>query len=80
MSLVITMSSEFPQQAGIDMTQRNADRPQTPETSGSLENPQLIGPAHELFKSPLRHQQVTKVSPGHRSGVSAFCTACLEAP
>lgn len=33
-SLVITMSSELPQQEGIDITCRNANRPRAPETRG----------------------------------------------
>ncbi len=54
-SLVIAMSSEFPHQAGIGVSPWNADRLQAPETNGFLENPTLIRPVHELFKSPLRH-------------------------
>jgi hypothetical protein len=45
------MSSEFPQQAGIDAINRNDNRPEAPETRGFAEEPQLIGTAHELFKS-----------------------------
>ena len=46
------MSSEFPHQAGIGVSPWNADRLQAPETNGFLENPTLIRPVHELFKSP----------------------------
>lgn len=51
-SLVITLSSEFPQQAGIDANGRSANRPKHSETRGFLESPRTIEPAHELFKSP----------------------------
>ena len=50
------MSSEFPQQAGISATERNAERRKPLETRRFLEQPSPTGTAGEQFKSPLRHQ------------------------
>lgn len=67
-SLVITMSSEIPQRAGIAATHRISNRPKAPETSGFLETPAPAGTARGQFKSPLRHHCVlpgqSVVSPG----------------
>jgi hypothetical protein len=51
-SLVITMSSEFAQGAGIDAIDRNGRLTRVLETSGFLEQPTPTGTAREQFKSP----------------------------
>ena len=76
-SLVITMSSEFSQQAGIDATHQNVIRPRSLEPQGSLVEPPPIGTAHEQFNSPLRHIS-DRVFPVQKRFLAVYLGGCLR--
>ena len=62
MSLVITMSSEFPRLHVIAAIHRNGNRPDTLLDPESSEQLATSGTADELFKYPLRHCETVDIA------------------